>query len=311
MNTTSWKRVVTHKTVLVNMAIRTPEERFEDLPDFPYDPKYVDVGDARMAYVESGEGAETVLCLHGEPTWSFLYRKMIPVLSEKGRVIAPDLIGFGRSEKYTDMEDYTFTSEYEALETLIQELDLDNITLVGQDWGGILGLYAVKQMPDRFSRIVPMNTGLPDGTQEMPEEWIQFRDFVKSTNDLPIGFLIDAGCVTEVSDEAKRGYEAPFPDPSYMAGARAMPLRVPTSPDDEGAEEMRETREFLSGWNKPAFVLFSDSDPITRPSRDFLRDLIPTAKDQPDIWVEGAGHFLQEDKGREIAEHIVDFIGRT
>ncbi|MDY6764672.1 MAG: haloalkane dehalogenase [Halobacteria archaeon] len=293
------------------MAIRTPEERFKDLPDFPYEPKYVDVGDARMSYVESGEGNETILCLHGEPTWSFLYRKMIPTLSEKGRVIAPDLIGFGRSDKYTDMEDYTFTSEYEALETLIQELDLENVTLVGQDWGGILGLYAVKQMPDRFSRIVPMNTGLPDGTQEMPDEWIQFRDFVKGTDDLPIGFLIDAGCLTEVSDEVKRGYEAPFPDPSYMAGARAMPLRVPTSPDDKGAEEMRETREFLSEWDKPAFVLFSDSDPITRPSRDFLRDLIPTAKNQPDTWVEGAGHFLQEDRGEEVAKHIVKFIEET
>ncbi|MFW5983680.1 MAG: haloalkane dehalogenase [Halobacteria archaeon] len=299
------------------MVLSTPDERFEDLSGYDYDAEYVEVeaGEetARIAYVDEGDedGDETFLCLHGEPTWSYLYRKMIPTLSEKGRVVVPDLPGFGRSDKFEDEEDYTFASEYDALENFVKELDLTNTTLVCQDWGGILGLSVAARNPERFARLVPMNTGLQDGSAGMPDEWEQFRDFVKGADELPIGFLIDAGCVNDLSDEVKAAYEAPFPDGSYQAGARAMPLRVPTSPDDPGADEVAETRELLADWDKPAFVLFSDSDPITGPARDDLRALIPTADEQPDVWVEDAGHFLQEDAGERVAEHIVEFVERT
>lgn len=296
-------------------VVSTPEERFEDLEDFPYDANHVDVDadgeELSMGYVDHSEGDECFLLLHGEPTWGYLYRKMIPPLAEEGRVVVPDLIGFGRSDKPTRMDDYTYSMEYEAVESFIETLDLRDVTIVCQDWGGLLGLYAVTEMPDRFSRVVPMNTGLPDGTQEMSEEWHQFKSFVENTEDLPIGTMIEAGCYGDLTDEVKQGYEAPFPGPRYMAGARAMPLRVPLDPDDDGARQMREAREFFREWEKPAFVLFGDSDPITKPSRNWFRELIPSAEDEPDVWIREAAHFLQEDAGREIAEHIVRFVERT
>jgi len=295
------------------MAPHTPDDSFEDLPGYDYDAEYVEVDDegTRMAYVDEGSGDETFLCLHGEPTWSYLYRKMVPGLAEKGRVVVPDLVGFGRSDKPEETDDYTFASEYGWLEAFVEELNLTGVTLVCQDWGGMLGLSIAARHPERFARLVPMNTGLQDGSAGMPDEWEGFRDFVEGSDELPIGFLIDAGCVSDLSDEVKTAYEAPFPDSSYQAGALALPLRVPTSPDDPGADEVAETRELLSDWDKPAFVLFSDSDPITGPARDDLRSLIPTADEQPDVRVEGAGHFLQEDAGERVAEHIVGFVERT
>ncbi len=211
----------------------------------------------------------------------------------------------------TEMHDYSYSSEYNALDRFIEKLDLDNITLICQDWGGLLGLPHAANNQERYSRLVPMNTGLPDGSQHMPDDWLQFRDFVENTDDLPISFLIDAACMTDLSDGVKNAYDAPFPDPSYQAGAKAMPIRVPTDPEDDGAEQIGEAREILSEWRKPCYVLFSDSDPITKPSRADLRNLIPTAKDQPDRWIEGAGHFLQEDKGEVISEEIVEFVERT
>ncbi|MCX2818696.1 haloalkane dehalogenase [Haladaptatus sp. F3-133] len=297
------------------MALRTPDDRFENLQGYGYDAEYVDVETGeektRVAYVDEGDGDETFLCLHGEPTWSYLYRKMVPTLAEKGRVVVPDLPGFGRSDKFEDEEEYTFASEYDAVGSFVHELDLTDVTLVCQDWGGILGLSVAARNPERFARLVPMNTGLQDGSAGMPDEWKQFRDFVAGADELPLGFMVDAGCVSDLSDEVKAGYEAPFPDASYQAGALALPLRVPTSTDDPGADEVAETRELLSDWDKPAFVLFSDSDPITGPARDDLRALIPTADEQPDIRVENAGHFLQEDAGERVAQHIVEFVERT
>lgn len=294
------------------MAIlKTPEHRFEDLPDFSYQPNYVEVGEPRMAYIDEGEGRGTFLCLHGEPTWSFLYRKMIPILAEEGRVVVPDFIGFGRSDKYEDMEVYSFRLYYDWLVKFIEELNLDNITLICQDWGGMLGLTAAVNHPDRFSRLVPMNTGLNDGTGEMSDEWWEFRDFVEEVEDLPIGSLIQDGLNKEISDEVIEAYEAPFPDASYKAAAKAWPLLVPTNPEMGGAEMMGEAIDKISEWKKPAFVLFSDSDPITSHVRNALRGLIPTASEQPDVWIKGAGHFLQEEKGEEIAGHILDFVDRT
>ncbi len=303
--------------------LRTSEDRFADLPDFDYDPQYVDVGSAdgpnppggdgevRMAYVEAGSGAETFLLLHGEPTYSFLYRKMIPGLAERGRVVVPDFVGFGRSDKYTDREAYSYRQQYDALESFVAELDLADVTLVGQDWGGILGLPYAAANPDRVARLVAMNTGLPDGTQQMADEWHQFREFVESVDELQVGTLVANGCATDLPEEVVAAYDAPFPDEASKAGARAWPALVPTDPDDGGADAVIEARERLAEWDEPAFVLFASGDPITRGARDELRDLIPTASDQPDVWIDGAAHFLQEDRGEEVAEEIVGFVDRT
>ncbi|WP_435194418.1 haloalkane dehalogenase [Natronomonas sp. EA1] len=290
---------------------RTPEAAFEDVPDYDYPVSYVDVGPAEMAYVDVGEGEETFLCLHGEPTWGFLYRKLIPTLSERGRVVVPDALGFGRSEKFTREEDYSFALHYEAFETFLEELDLENITLVCQDWGGILGLTLAANHPERFARIVAMNTDIPRGDQRMSDEWEAFRDFTERVDELPIGMLIQNATATELSDEVVAAYEAPFPDEASKAGARAWPDMVPRYGGGDGGEMTSAARERLGEWEKPAFVLFSDSDPITGKARDPLRELIPTATEQPDIWIEGAMHFLQEDAGEEIAEEIVAFVDRT
>lgn len=291
--------------------VRTPEEKFEGLPGDDYDAEYVSVGEPEMAYADEGEGEETFLCLHGEPTYSFLYRKMIPGLAEHGRVVAPDFVGFGRSEKYTDEDAYSFDRHFDWLVAFLAELDLDGLTLVCQDWGGILGLAAAAHHPERFDRIVPMNTGIPDGTQEMPEVWHQFREMVETADQLDVGRLVEAGCATELPEPVLDGYRAPFHTDAVKASVRTWPGMVPLSPDDEGAAVMQATRERLANWEQPAFVLFSDSDPITGPNRDPLREFLPTASEQPDVWVEGAGHFLQEDAGERVAEHIAEFVART
>jgi haloalkane dehalogenase len=293
----------------------TPAEHFEDVPDYDYPYERVAVTDdgAKMAYVDvEGDGDETFLLMHGEPTWGFLYRKMIPKLAEHGRVIVPDMLGLGRSDKYTDRDAYSFDLHYECFEQLLfEELDLEDITLVCQDWGGILGLGLAGHNPERFARLVPMNTGVPDGTQKMSDAWHDFADFVDEVDQLPIGMLIENATATDLSDDVVAAYEAPFHSEEAKACARELPFLIPQSPDDEGADTMAAARERLSEWDKPAFVLFSDSDPITGNARDPIRDLIPTASEQPDIWIEGAMHFLQEDAGEEIAEEIADFVERT
>ncbi|WP_222918783.1 haloalkane dehalogenase [Natrinema sp. SYSU A 869] len=299
------------------MVVSIAEGRFEDVPDFDYDPQYVDVGDLRMAYVETGgdgddgEADETFLCLHGEPTWSFLYRKMMPVLAERGRVVVPDLIGCGRSDRYEDRDEYTVEMHYDALRTFVEELDLTNITLICQDWGGLLGLSLAANQPERFARLVPMNTGLPDGTQEMTETWHAFAEMVATAEDLDIGELVENGCYHDLSEEVVDAYRAPFPDERYMAAARTFPGLVPQSPDDPGVDLFTDARDRLAEWEKPAFVLFARNDPIMADNRDPLREFIPTASEQPDVWIDEAAHFLQEDAGEEIAAHIVDFVDRT
>jgi haloalkane dehalogenase len=298
--------------------VRPPADRFADLPGYDYDAHYVDVGDAvgsddpvRMSYVDEGAGTETFLCLHGEPTWSYLYRKLIPTLADHGRVVAPDLLGFGRSDGFAERDAYTVQRHYDALAALVESLDLTDVTLLCQDWGGLLGLPYATRNQERFARLVPMNTGLPDGTQEMPELWLQFAEMVETVDDLDVARLVDNGCVTQLSADVKAAYNAPFTDEASKAGARTFPGLVPQDPDDPGAEMMAEATEALADWEKPAFVLFGDSDPIFHDTRDPMRDLIPTASDQPDVWVEGAGHFLQEDAGEEIAQRVVDFVDRT
>ncbi len=300
------------------MALRsTPEDAFDDVPDYDYEPHYLTIDapeNPEMAYVDTDpdcDADETFLCLHGEPTWGFLYRKMVPTLAERGRVLVPDAIGFGRSDKYTSRDDYTYRLHYDAMEQFIADLDLTDITLVCQDWGGLIGLPVAANNQDRFARIVPMNTDCPTGTAKPSDDWYEFHDFVEEVAELPISMLIDNATATDLSDEELAAYDAPFPEEEMKAGAREWPDMVPRADGGDGGEITRAARETLGDWDKPAFVLFGDSDPITGSSRDPLRELIPTASEQPDIWIEGAMHFLQEDAGEEIAEEIVDFVDRT
>jgi haloalkane dehalogenase len=292
--------------------LRTPDERFTNLPHFPFEPRYVDLDGARVHYVDEGHG-ETILCLHGEPTWSYLYRKMIPVLSVRHRVLAMDFIGFGRSDKFSDPGEYTFEMHRSTIAGFIEKLDLSGITMVVQDWGGILGLRVATQIPNRLSRLVIMNTGLPTGDVPPTEGFMKWRDYASSTPDLPCGAIVRRSAVNResITDEIVAAYDAPFPDATYKAGAQKFPLLVPIEYDQAGAADMRETREALRTWTKPALVMFSDGDPVTRGGDRFFRKLIPSAKEQPEIVIEGAGHFLQEEKGEEIAAHIVSFIGRS
>lgn len=293
-------------------VIRTPDERFSKLPDFPFSPHYIEVNGMRIHYVDESKG-ETILCLHGEPSWSFLYRKMIAAMSRKHRVIAMDFIGFGRSDKFTEREAYTFKMHLGTLMGFIKAMDLNQITVVVQDWGGLIGLATVAHLPERFARLVIMNTGLPTGKGKPSEAFLAWRKHVETHPDLPIGPSILGGVAHrhKLTKEIVAAYEAPFPDVTYKAGAAVWPLLVPISPDDPASAEMRHAREILSKWNKPSLVMFSDKDPITGGGDKFFRSLIPTAKDQPEITIKDAGHFLQEEKGEEISQHILDFIKRT
>ena len=291
-------------------VLRTPDERFDDLPAFPWTPSYAETSDGlRMAYLDEGAG-QTVLLLHGEPSWSYLYRKMIPVLLDGGyRVIAPDLIGFGRSDKPAEQEDYTYARHVEWVRSLLfDRLDLTDIVLVCQDWGGLIGLRLVAEHPERFAAVVAANTGLPDGTRRLPDAWWQFHDFVQRTPDLPISFLVRAACTDGLTDEEAAAYDAPFPDASYKNGARAFPGLIPQTLDDPATPDNQRAWQVLTEWDKPFLCAFSDQDPITAGGERMLIGKIPGAKDQPHTTITGGGHFLQEDRGVELAGVIVDWL---
>ncbi len=293
--------------------LRTPEERFSDLPGYSFEPHYVEVEGLRIHYVDEGpRDAEPVLMMHGEPSWSYLYRKMIPVITAAGnRALAPDLVGFGRSDKPARREDYTYQRHVDWMRGLLEALDLKGITLVGQDWGGLIGLRLATEHEERFARIVAANTGLPTGDITMGEAFLRWQRYSQSVPVFHAGGIVKGGCVSELSAEVIAAYDAPFPDDSYKAGARQFPLLVPTTPDDPAAVPNRKAWEVLSRWEKPFLTAFSDSDPVTRGADRLFRQVIPGAKDQPHTTVVGAGHFLQEDKGEELAQVVVDFIGRT
>jgi haloalkane dehalogenase len=292
-------------------VLRTPEERFDAVPDFGYQPRYADVGGLRLAYVEAGPAdGEPVLLLHGEPSWSFLYRKVMPVLADAGlRAIAADLAGFGRSDKPAEIGDHSYARHVEWIRALaFDRLDLRGLTLVGQDWGGLIGLRLVAEHPDRFARVVAANTGLPTGDQAMPEVWLRFREVVRTAPELSVSRLVQSGCQTRLTPEVLAAYDAPFPDPAYAAAARAMPGLVPTSPDDPAAEANRAAWRQLSAWDKPFLVAFSDRDPITGGMAPVLKRAIPGAAGIEHPVIEGAGHFLQEDAGERLGTVIADFV---
>lgn len=292
-------------------AFRTPDERFADLDGYSFAPQYIelsgDLAGLRMHRVDESSG-DPILLLHGEPTWAYLYRKMIPALSEVGRVIAPDYIGFGRSDKVTDRDWYSYDRHVDSIRQLIEDLDLTGITLVVQDWGGPIGLRLAVEHPDRFARLVILNTGIFRPGPRWPSPgFLAWRDFAERNPDLPVGFVIQGATTTELPDSVIAGYEAPFPDAASKAGVAAFPLLVPLSTEDPGSAEMSRVADALGDWTKPVLVAFSDSDPIFPPrAGEKLAERIPGAG--PFVEIAGASHFLQEDKGGEIAEHIASFI---
>lgn len=290
--------------------MRTPDERFYGLPGYPYNPNYVEINGGRFHYLDEGEG-EVILCLHGEPTWSYLYRKMIPILKKDYRVIAPDFFGFGRSDKFTRVKDYSFHMHYRTLIKFIERAELKDITLVVHDWGGLIGLSVLGKYPELFKRVVIMNTSLPLGNRSMPITFRLWRAFSRFWPVFPVKNVIKWGTYKTPQLQSLNGYEAPYPDEKYKAGARAWPSLVPTNPKSDGVRQMKRAREVLKAWDKPALVMFSENDPITKGADRWFKENIPTAKDEPEIIIERAGHFLQEDQGKKIAEHIHDFILRS
>ncbi len=297
-------------------TLRTPDERFAHLPEFPYTPTYCDIDDGeggqlRVAWVEDGPAhAEPVLLLHGEPSWSFLYRKMIPILVAAGhRVISPDLVGFGRSDKPTRIEDHTYARHVEWMRSLVFDaLDLRKVTLVGQDWGGLIGLRLAAEHPDRFANIVVANTGLPTGDIPMPDIWWQFRNAIQKAPKVDVGRFVASGCRRPLSDDVIAAYDAPFPDDSYCAGPRAMPGLVPTSPDDPAAEANRAAWKVLRASKTPMLVAFSDGDPITGGMAPIFKKEMRGAHGIEHPVISGAGHFLQEDAAEDLASAIVEFL---
>jgi haloalkane dehalogenase len=292
--------------------VRTPDDRFTDLPGYPWSPRYATTSDGlRVAVLDEGpRDAAPVLLMHGEPTWSYLYRKMVPVLLDAGlRVVAPDLVGFGRSDKPVRDDDYTYARHVEWMRSvLLDELDLRDAVLVCQDWGGLIGLRLLAEHPDRFARVVAANTGLPDGTRRMPDAWWRFHDFVQSTPDLPIGFLVASGCADGLSDDVAAAYDAPFPTAEHKAGPRAFPALIPQTLDDPATPDNQRAWEVLRTLETPVLTAFSDQDPVTAGGERYLQAHLPGAQGQPHTTIEGGGHFLQEDRGPELARVVVDWI---
>lgn len=293
--------------------LRTPDERFINLPDYPFAPHYQEVDGLRIHYLDEGPAeADPVLLLHGEPTWSYLYRKMIPIIAAAGhRVIAPDLVGFGRSDKLTRREDYTYERHVAWMRGLVFALDLQRITLVGQDWGGLIGLRLATEHEERFACIVAANTALITGDDPPKEDFLNWRRFSQETPVLRTSEIIKGFNINPLSQEVSAAYDAPFPDERYQVGARQFPLLVPISPDDPARAPTRAAWQVLRRWKKPFLTAFSDSDSAFKGGDLIFQREVPGAQGQPHTTITGAGHFLQEDKGPELAHIIVDFLART
>ena len=296
-------------------ALRTPDEQFEGLPGYDFSPNYLSVddtegGELRVHYLDEGPAdADPVLLLHGEPSWSYLYRKMIPVLVAAGhRVIAPDLVGFGRSDKPSDRNDYTYRRHIGWMQSVLDQLNLERITLVCQDWGGLIGLRLVTANTERFARVVAANTMLPTGDHDPGEAFLNWRKFSQEVPEFPAGGIIKGATTTELSQAVIDAYNAPYPDESYKEGARQFPTLVPVSPDNPETEANREAWTILGQWKKPFLTAFSDSDPITAGGDKVMQKLIPGCQGQAHTTIENGGHFLQEDQGEALADVVVSFI---
>ena len=295
--------------------LRTPDDRFASLPDFSFEPHYVELRDGvRVHHLDEGPSdAAPVLLLHGEPSWSYLYRKMIPGLVAAGhRCVVPDLVGFGRSDKPSEQDDYTYQRHVDWMQELVFEhLDLRDITFFGQDWGGLVGLRLVAADPDRFARVVVSNTGLPTADRPPTEAFLAWQKFSQETPVFPVGKLIAGGCTTKLDAEVVAAYDAPFPDDTYLAGARRFPTLVPTSTDDPAHAANTEAWEVLRRFDKPFLCAFGDSDPITKGGERAFIGHVPGTEGQPHTTIEGGGHFIQEDRGPELAALIAGFIAST
>ena len=288
--------------------LRTPDERFEDLEDYPFEPHYVEVGGLRMHYVDQGpQEADPILMLHGEPSWSYLYRHMIPPCAVGHRVIAPDLVGFGRSDKPAAVTDYSYQAHMDWMQDFVEALDLRRITLVCQDWGALIGLRLAAENEHRFARIVVGNGMLPTGDRKPVLAFRIWRSFALNSPWFPISRIVNVGCKGRLSKGARRAYDAPFPSATHKAGARAFPKLVPSTPDDPASSANRRAWKVLKAWKKPFLTAFSDGGPITRGADRYLRKQVPGTQGQEHVTLRG-GHFLQEDSGPEFAAAINAFI---
>lgn len=289
----------------------TPEDRFAKLPGYPFAPQFVEVAEGlRMHYLDEGPAeGQAILLLHGEPSWSYLYRKMIPPLTQAGfRCIAPDLVGFGKSGKPARQEDYSYAAHLQWLRIALEEILPAGAALFCQDWGGLLGLRLLAEQPDRFSAVVAANTFLPAGDQPVPDAFLQWQAFAQSVPQFPVGNVVNMGTATALPPEVMAAYDAPFPEERFKSGARIFPALVPVSPEEPEARANREAWKALEQWEKPFLTLFGDSDPITRGAEKVLQARIPGAQEQPHAILEQAGHFIQEDQGRVLARHVIDFL---
>lgn len=294
----------------MTQVLRTPEARFAGLPDFPWSPRLVEVGGVRIAYVDEGpKDAAPVLLMHGEPTWSYLYRKVIPGLLAAGhRVLAPDLVGFGRSDKPTDAGAYTYAQHVEWMVGWLDALELEAVTLFAQDWGSLIGLRMVVARPDRFARVAIGNGGLPTGEEATPRAFRLWSAFARYSPWFPISRIVASGCVRALTAEERRAYDAPFPSSAYKVGARVFPKLVPTTPQDPEHQNNLAAWAFFRTWTKPLLTLFSSRDPITRGGHRRFEREIPGAQGQPHQIIRRAGHFLQEDAGPELAAALDAFV---
>jgi haloalkane dehalogenase len=295
-------------------VLRTPDERFDGLPNFPWQANYLeiqdsDLGGIRIHYVDEGpRDAPIILCLHGEPSWSFLYRKMIPVFTAAGfRTVVPDLVGFGRSDKPAARSDYTYAKHVQWMSDWLDKTGFKDITLLGQDWGGLIGLRMLAANPDLFARFSLSNTGLPTGDQGMSEAFDRWRQFSQRDPDFDIGNILNQFGRGSLSDAEIAAYRAPFPSNDYKEGARQFPMLVPATPDDPASQDNRKAWQILMQWNKPALMCFSDNDPITQGGDKPFLKLVPGTRNQPHITLKGS-HFIQEEDGKRWAQAVVDWI---
>jgi haloalkane dehalogenase len=296
--------------------LRTPDDRFKNLPDYPFRPHYLTINDRledvaiRIHYIDEGDsGSQAVLMLHGEPSWSFLYRKMVAPFVQAGyRVLAPDLPGFGKSDKPGKRTDYSYARHVAWMQDWLQAMDLQNIILICQDWGGLIGLRLVAEESHRFARVVTSNTMLPTGDHSPGDAFIQWQKFSQEAPVFKTGQIVNGGTVTNLPDAVIAAYDAPFPDESYKEGARQFPILVPTRPDDPESQANRDAWKVLMGFKKPWLCAFGDSDPITGAAAPVIQKLVPGCQGQPHTTIRGGGHFIQEDCGEELAQVVLEWL---